>query len=66
MDNVVSYVYEKFGDNLLRSEKALGLTTTTITTTTTTRNNVGGHWGSVPGSKKPLVSQTECSKLDQI
>jgi len=49
-DNVVTYVYAKFGDDRLWNEKALA-DRKSDNNTNIYKNNVGGHCGPVPGSK---------------
>ena len=59
VDNVVTYVYAKFGDNRLWNEKALAdrksdnnNNNNNTSKNNNNENNVDGHWGPVPGSKK--------------
>ena len=50
MDNVVTYVYAKFGSDQLWNEKALAdRKSDNNNTNKQKKNNVGGHWG--PGPK---------------
>ena len=56
VDNVVSYVYAKSGNDRLWNEKALAdrKSYNNNTNTKKNKNKVGGHWGLVPGSKNSL------------
>ena len=49
VDNVVTYVYAKFGDDRLWNEEALA--DRKSDNNTNIKNNVGGAWGPVRGSK---------------
>ena len=51
VDNVATYVYVRFGDDRLWNEKALADRKSDNNTNTKNKNNVGGAWGPVPGSK---------------
>jgi len=61
VDNVVSYVYAKFGDDRLWNEKALAdrKSNNNNRNTKYKKNNVGGAWGPVPRPKKMLVVSSE-------
>ena len=50
-DNVVAYVYAKFGDDQLRNEKALA-NRKSDNNNIKNKNNVRSHWGPVSVSKK--------------
>jgi len=58
MDNVVIYVYAKFGDDRLWNEKALAYRKSDNNNTNkkkkknSNKNIVGGHWGPAYGSNK--------------
>ena len=52
VDNVVTYVYAKFGDDRLWNEKAFA-DRKYDNTNTNYKNNVGGAWRPVSGSKNP-------------
>ena len=49
MDNVVTYLYTKFGNDQLWNEKALA--DRKSDNNNTNKNNVRGGWGPVSGSK---------------
>ena len=49
VNNVVTYVYAKSGDDRLWNEKALAYRKSDDNNNN--KNNVGGHWGPVAGSK---------------
>jgi len=51
VDNVVTYVYAKFGDDRLWNEKALAGCKSDNNNTTNNKNNVGGHGDPFPGQK---------------
>jgi len=57
VDNVITYVYAKFGEVRLWNEKALAARKSDNNNNNNNnkknnKNNVGGYWGSVPRSKK--------------
>jgi len=61
VDNVVTYVYAKFGDDRLRNEKALADRKSNNNNTNSSRknkNNVGGAWRPVSGSKNWTILST--------
>jgi len=51
VDNVVNYVYAKFGDDRLWNEKALA-DRKSDNNNKKDKNNVRGNWGLVSGSNK--------------
>ena len=51
VENVVAYVYAKFGDDRLWNEKALA---DRKSDNNNNKNNVGGAWRPVSGSNKKL------------
>jgi len=54
VENVVAYVYTKFGNDGLWNEKALADRKSDNNNTKNNNNNVGGAWRPVSGSKNKL------------
>ena len=54
VDNVVTYVYAKFGDDRLWNEKALADRKSDNNNTNNNKNNVDGAWGTCSRDQKEL------------
>jgi len=70
VENVVVYVYVKFGDDRLWNEKALADRKSDNNNNTNTnkknKNNVGGTWRPVSGSKNAIFACIKSSDAEAV
>ena len=65
VDNAVAYVYTKFDDDRLLNEKSLAdRKSDNKTSKKNNKNNVGGHWGSVPRSINKITDISQNTMTD--